>query len=164
MKLAAVLAVLLLIACGEPERSSDVRVSVAGIEQSAFVRKHVVRERRSIARPEGGVTHVFLIEDAYQKDGVTLELWPSAESVTGLRVTWPGGAAPAAWSSIKKQFVADLLEATFWDIDYGEVSTYLVEHGARRYDSIDAVPRHPMRAVKIHAGVVGTSLVVGFER
>jgi len=134
-------------------------VTVGDFERSSFYRKHPPASRE---QTPGRLAYRF--EDRYKESsGIEVALDVEGDRVSAFTVTWFGDASrPAAWSSIKKQFVADLLEATFWDVDYGQVSSRVMESGTRPYSASE--PALPLGQARIRAGSSGSDLVVRLER
>jgi hypothetical protein len=158
MRAGILLLVCLVAACGDdPAARPAPRVTHEDFERSAFVRKYPPLERSGAAR------YAFA-DPSEPARRVLVQFAPPAGDVKSIVVTWHGDGAAPAWSSVKKQFHADLLEATFWDVDYGELSVFVVEHGAKAYAAADAMPRMRLGPVHAYAGSAGSTLVVGLER
>lgn len=120
--LARLLLIFLLLGlagCSREPLPAAEAASVAGFERSAFLRRHppLAREPR-----EGTLS--FRFSDPYgESSQILLSLAPPAGDLAAVTVAWRGDSS-ARWSSIKKQFVADLLESTFSEVDYGSLSAY----------------------------------------
>jgi len=118
-RLLLVVSVLLPAACSREPQPAVEAASVAGFERSAFLRRHppLAREQR-----DGALIYRF--EDRYgESRQISVSLAPATGELVAVTVDWRGDSN-ARWSSIKKQFVADLLESTFSEVDYGSLSAY----------------------------------------
>ncbi len=83
--------------------------------------------------------------------------------MSGFTVKWSGEpSTPAAWSSVKKQFMADLLEATFWDVDYGQLSSYVMKSGEGLF--LPSGPTAQLGPAWTRAGSQGSDFLVRIER
>ena len=151
------LCTLALAACGRAasEAKPAPQLGVADFQASAFLRRHPAKAMRS----EGGA-RIYSFADAYsESERIEVALGP--DPVRSITVRWVGEPDhPAQWSSVKKQFMADLLESTFWDVDYGQVSSYLMDLHQPYADG----PGAPIGPARIRAGSSGSDLVVRLER
>ena len=166
------IATLALAACGPSQQPAErgkaaeskeaaIRLSVQDFERSSFCRRHPPKTRQSEA---GTVAYSF--DDAYSESRrIVVELGSNPDRISTITVTWFGETyRPAAWSSIKKQFIADLMESTFWDVDYGQVSSYVLEHQKDLYSPAQAAAPMGESGVRIRAGTAGSGLVVSLAR
>ncbi len=162
-RLALLFVFAVLAACGrsgsDKAAAQGPTVSLGDFEHSSFYRKHpaVSREQRTGRR-------VYRFDDRYSESrSIEIAFDVEGERVSGFTLTWSGEPDhPAQWSSVKKQFMADLLESTFWDVDYGQVSSHLMDEGTRTYSAAD--PAVPLGPVRIRSGGSGSDLIVQLER
>lgn len=142
-------------------------LTVAAFEHSGFLSRYRPIGLRSNGQGAQAL-RAYLFEDAENPRGrVMVELGPRPDNVRFVTVVWHSEtiAGPAAWTSMKSRFMADLVEATFPEIEFGELSSYVWEQQGHSYpEGLGAIPRARMPGAKVFAGATGASLVVGFER
>jgi hypothetical protein len=131
---------------------------IAEFEQSAFYRRHPPKNREDQA---GAIAYRFVDPYGESRD-IVVQFAPGRDRIRAITVTWHADRAEGAgWSSIKKQFMADLLESTFWDVDYGQVSSYMMEQGKAAQGG-QAVPM--AGGVSIVSAAAGSDLTLRLER
>jgi hypothetical protein len=157
------IALLALLSCGQSEDQARAPLTIADFERSAFLRRHPAKEHRVEPLKPAGSAWIYSFDDTETEGRILVQLEPAADRITVLTITWPGEASEttAAWNSVKKQFVADLLESTFPEIDYGKVSSYVMEQkpGAPAATSAGTIGE-----AKIQAGASGSNLVLELSR
>jgi hypothetical protein len=172
----AIVAVSLAMGAARPGRVEDRRpdaaaaadlLSVRDFEQSGFFRRYRPVDTRRTSHG-GSLLHAYLFEDPENPHGrILIELGPAADNVQFVTVVWHGEAIyqRASWTTLKSRFMADLVESTFPEIDYDELSQYVWEQQQRSYpEGVGAMPKGTLRNARVMAGASGSSLVVAFER
>ena len=176
--MASIVVVSLVLGAARPERVEDTNtllssgggadvLTVSEFEHSNFLARYrPVDVRRNWHA--GYLLHAYLFEDPENPRGrILIELGPSADNVQSVSVVWHGQAIyqRASWSTLKSRFMADLVESTFPEIDYGELSRYVWEQQARSYpEGSGAMPKVMLSNARVMAGASGSSLVVAYER
>jgi hypothetical protein len=174
----AIVGVSLAMGAGRPEQAGDEvnaaaargdagALTVRGFEDSGFLERYRPVDRRRNWHG-GQLLHAWLFDDPENPRGrILVELGPSADDVQFVTVVWHGETlyTRASWTSMKSRFIADLVESTFPEVDYGELSAYVWRQQERSYpEGVGAMPKAVLPGAKVIAGASGSSLVVGFER
>jgi hypothetical protein len=160
----AVAALAWLAGCDAREQAAQPEVlTVASFEKSAFMRRHPANDKSVQPLQPAGQATLYGFDDTETEGRIVVQLEPSPERVSTITITWPseGTGFPAPWDSIKKQFLADLLESTFSDVDYGQVSAHVLQ---RPEGSMAADPGLALDKARLRAGHSGDDLVVEISR
>ncbi len=164
MQLALCIALLVVLsACGRPREEkvpeAMLNVTINDFEHSAFYRRHPPTLRQSSPG-----RFLYRFDDRYSESkSIEVAVDLEGDRVSGLTVKWSGDfSRPAAWSSVKKQFMADLLEATFWDVDYGQLSSYVMKQEQALY--LPSGPTAQLGPAWIRVGSRGSDLFVRLEK
>lgn len=156
-------ALLVLSACSrsreDKAQEAVLNVTLNDFEHSAFYRRHPPASRQS---SPGRFVYRFV--DRYsESQAIDVAVDLEGDRVSGLTVKWSGDLSnPAVWSSVKKQFMADLLEATFWDVDYGQLSSYVMKQEQAVY--LPSGPTVQLGPAWIRVGSRGSDLIVRLEK
>ena len=151
-----------LVACGKPAAAPNREaLSAAEFESGAFFRRHPSSDRRVDSSAAPRTAWIYALRDTETRGSVSLLLQGSAGRIETIQVTWPAGEEPAAWNSIKKQFVADLLESSFSEVDYGQLSAYVLAHTYERYQTARA---SVLNGTEVKVGRLGGRLVLALRR
>jgi hypothetical protein len=155
----------LLAGCGDAQEQAaqPEALTLAAFEKSAFVRKHPAKDKSVQALQPAGQATLYSFDDTETDGRIVVQFEPSPERIGTITITWPseGAGFPAPWDSIKKQFLADLLESTFSDVDYGQVSAHVL---GRVEGSMVADPGLALDKARLRAGHSGDDLVVEISR
>ena len=118
----ALACVLALSACGGSDASGSAKAAPEALtavqfESGAFLRRHPPRERRVDSSAAPRTAWIYTLRDPETTGTVVLVLQGSEARIEAITVHWPAGEQPASWNSIKNQFVADLLESSFTEVE-----------------------------------------------
>jgi hypothetical protein len=142
-------------------------LTLRDFEQTGFVARYRLLDRRRNGQGAQQVNGYLFEDPENPRARVMVELGPDPQNVQFVTVVWHGEALikPASWTGMKSRFIADLVQATFPEIEYGELSSYVWEQQGQSYpEGVGAIPKARMPGARVFAGATGSSLVVGFER
>jgi hypothetical protein len=153
--------VLTLMGCRAADAPGPEPLAAADFESGAFFRRHPSSDRRVDSTAAPRMAWIYSLRDAETSGLISLVVHGTERRIESITVTWPSGEQPAGWNSIKKQFVADLLESSFSEVDYGQLSAYVVAHSFERFQS--ATPG-VLGGTEVKAGRSGGRLVLALRR
>lgn len=141
--------------------------SAKAFETSDFFKKNAPK-KDSWPLKTGGINNSYSFDDTENlSTSINVSMTETKHGTSNVSVIWYGKStrAPARMTKTKEAFLADLLRNAAPDISPQQVIEYIKKVGSKDYpDGSTVMPRTSIRGIKMYAGSVGESLIVGIER
>ena len=163
----ALVPLLLLLAPLSRAQAED--LTIARFESSAFYKKYQLVYKSSWPVTDGNAFN-YRFKDPRDLDpdrDISIALSPHADRVTRVSIRWHGDStlAPGILTKSKEAILRDLILATQSGVDVTKIVAYVRIAQVMKYDGGgNVMPRKKFGRISVYAGVVGSTLHVGFEK
>jgi hypothetical protein len=146
----------------------DGKLSIVSFERSPFFQKHQSTDKDQWKLKTGGTNYSYSFPDPENDfSGMGVELNSDPDDVREIGVMWHGQSTlqPPTLTAPKENFLRDLLAASLPKVNSDNVIAYIRSQKGKNYPGGGSVmPRKKISGIKVHTGICGSSLVVGFEK
>lgn len=147
--------------------TKNLLTSAKAFEASDFFRKNSPK-KDSWPLNTGGINNSYSFDDTENLGAsISVSITETKSGPSDVSVIWYGKStkAPARMTKTKEAFLSDVLHNAAPGVSPQQVVAYIKKAGSKNYPGgSTAMPRTTIAGLKMHAGTVGESLIVGIER
>lgn len=156
--------------CVQSAHAQDVRpLTISQFEKSVLFQKYKLISKDHWSLRAGGINFWYSFPDPDNPDNQNASVEMSSEpaDIRTLAISWIGESTsnPASLTRRRELFLREVLQATYPDIDSTAIAAFVRAEQRKRYPGGgNAMPRKRLASASVHAGTVGSRLIVGIER
>jgi len=147
--------------------TKNLLTNAKAFETSDFFTKNAPK-KDSWPLKTGGMNNSYSFDDTENLGtSINVSMTETEHGTSNVSVIWYGKStrAPARMTKTKEAFLTDVLRNAAPSISPQKVIAYIKKVGSKDYpEGSTVMPRTPIAGIKMHAGSVGESLIVGIER
>jgi len=147
--------------------TKNLLTSAKAFETSGFFKKNTPK-KDSWTLKTGGMNNSYSFDDTENlSTSINVSMTETKQGTSNVTVIWYGKStrAPARMTKTKEAFLTDLLRNAAPGISPQQVIADIKKVGSKDYpDGSTVMPRTSIAGIKMYAGSIGESLIIGIER